>query len=194
MTRRNLFRSLVAIILSTFALPMTAQQGTKQMTPEMLLTLPRVGSYALAPNGKQVVYNVSQPSIQDNNSRTSIYLINSDGSGRTELTAPSAGSEYTPRWSRDGKQIYFMRGTDQGMQLFARTLSDGVERQLTAIDGGIVDYLFSPDETTLLYVQDIKARPVVTDVYPDLDKADARIIEDLMYKHWDEWVLSLIHI
>ena len=172
---------------------MTAQQHTQQMTPELLLTLPRVGSYALAPSGKQVVYNVSQPSIQDNNSRTSIYLINSDGTGRTELTAPSSSSEYTPRWSRDGKQIYFMRGTDQGMQLFARTLSDGVERQLTAIDGGIVDYLFSPDETTLLYVQDIKARPVVTDVYPDLDKADARIIEDLMYKHWDEWVSTMPH-
>ena len=59
MTRRNLFRSLVALILSTLALPMTAQQGTKQMTPEMLLTMPRVGSYALAPNGKQVVYNLS---------------------------------------------------------------------------------------------------------------------------------------
>ncbi len=98
---------------------MTAQQGTKQMTPEMLLTMPRVGSYALAPNGKQVVYNVSQPSIKDNNSRTTLYLINSDGTGRTELTAPSAGSEYTPHWSRDGKQIYFMRGTDQGMQLLA---------------------------------------------------------------------------
>lgn len=193
MTRRNLFRSLVALILTTFALPMTAQQHTQQMTPELLLTLPRVGSYALAPSGKQVVYNVSQPSIQDNNSRTSIYLINSDGTGRTELTAPSSSSEYTPRWSRDGKQIYFMRGTDQGMQLFARTLSDGAERQLTAIDGGIVDYLFSPDETTLLYVQDIKARPVVTDVYPDLDKADARIIEDLMYKHWDEWVSTMPH-
>ena len=82
MTRSNLFRSLVALILSTFAMPMTAQQGTKQMTPEMLLTMPRVGSYALAPNGKQVVYNVSQPSIQDNNSRTTLYLINSDGSGR----------------------------------------------------------------------------------------------------------------
>jgi len=172
---------------------MTAQQHTQQMTPELLLTLPRVGSYALAPSGKQVVYNVSQPSIQDNNSRTSIYLINSDGTGRTELTAPASSSEYTPRWSRDGKQIYFMRGTDQGMQLFARTLSNGVERQLTAIDGGIVDYLFSPDETTLLYVQDIKARPVVTDVYPDLDKADARIIEDLMYKHWDEWVSTMPH-
>ena len=193
MTRRNLFRSLVALILTTFALPMTAQQHTQQMTPELLLTLPRVGSYALAPSGKQVVYNVSQPSIQDNNSRTSIYLINSDGTGRTELTAPSSSSEYTPRWSRDGKQIYFMRGTDQGMQLFARTLSDGAERQLTAIDGGIVDYIFSPDETTLLYVQDIKARPVVTDVYPDLDKADARIIEDLMYKHWDEWVSTMPH-
>jgi prolyl oligopeptidase family protein len=86
-----------------------------------------------------------------------------------------------------------MRATDEGLQLFSRLLSDGRETQHTAIAGGIVDYLFSPDESKLLYVQDIKARPVVTDIYPDLDKAEARIIDDLMYKHWDEWVSTMPH-
>ena len=193
MIGRKLHSGLVALILCTVALPMIAQNKPKQMTPEMLLSMPRVGSYALSPSGKQIVYMVSQPSIKDNNSRTALYLINADGSGRTALTEPSARSEYAPRWSRDGKRIYFMRATDEGLQLFSRLLSDGRETQHTAIAGGIVDYLFSPDESKLLYVQDIKARPVVTDIYPDLDKAEARIIDDLMYKHWDEWVSTMPH-
>ena len=193
MIGRKLHSGLVALILCTVALPMIAQNKPKQMTPEMLLSMPRVGSYALSPSGKQIVYMVSQPSIKDNNSRTALYLINADGSGRKALTEPSASSEYAPRWSRDGKRIYFMRATDEGLQLFSRLLSDGRETQHTAIAGGIVDYLFSPDESKLLYVQDIKARPVVTDIYPDLDKAEARIIDDLMYKHWDEWVSTMPH-
>ena len=193
MIGRKLHSGLVALILCTVALPMIAQNKPKQMTPEMLLSMPRVGSYALSPSGKQIVYMVSQPSIKDNNSRTALYLINADGSGRKALTEPSASSEYAPRWSRDGKRIYFMRATDEGLQLFSRLLSDGRETQHTAIAGGIVDYLFSPDESKLLYVQDIKARPVVTDIYPDLDKAEARIIDDLMYKHWDEWGSTMPH-
>lgn len=193
MIGRKLHSGLVALILCTVALPMIAQNKPKQMTPEMLLSMPRVGSYALSPSGKQIVYMVSQPSIKDNNSRTALYLINADGSGRKALTEPLASSEYAPRWSRDGKRIYFMRATDEGLQLFSRLLSDGRETQHTAIAGGIVDYLFSPDESKLLYVQDIKARPVVTDIYPDLDKAEARIIDDLMYKHWDEWVSTMPH-
>ena len=32
-----------------------------------------------------------------------------------------------------------------------------------------------------------------SDLYPDLDKATGRVIDDLMYKHWDEWVEEIPH-
>ena len=31
------------------------------------------------------------------------------------------------------------------------------------------------------------------DLYPDLPKASGIIVNDLMYKHWDEWVESIPH-
>ena len=31
------------------------------------------------------------------------------------------------------------------------------------------------------------------DKYPDLDKASGMVIDDLMYKHWDEWVQTVPH-
>ena len=31
------------------------------------------------------------------------------------------------------------------------------------------------------------------DKYPDLDKATGMVIDDLMYKHWDEWVQTVPH-
>lgn len=187
---------LASLVLLSGSLAATAQQTattqTKSMTPEMLLTMPRVGGYSLSPDGKQVVYNVSQPSIKDNKSRTFIVLIATDGTHRTVFTPEDGSSEYAPRWSRDGQYVYFTRSTDSGMQLFRRTVA-GAERQVTAVEGGIVDYKFSPDESTLLYVRDLKSRPTTADIYPDLDKATGQVYDDLLYKHWDEWVTTMPH-
>lgn len=38
-----------------------------------------------------------------------IGVINADGTGRTALTSTPLASEQTPRWSRDGKKIVYMR-------------------------------------------------------------------------------------
>src|SRR3989454_3061085 len=42
-----------------------------------------------------------------------IYLINVDGSNRTQITQPTdLGADYEPAWSPDGSKITFTRGTD----------------------------------------------------------------------------------
>lgn len=54
-------------------------------------------------------------------------------------------------------------------------------------------FLLSPDETKVLFFADIKYGQCTVDVYPDLPKATGRIVDDLMYKHWDEWVETIPH-
>ena len=45
----------------------------------------------------------------------------------------------------------------------------------------------------ILYVADIKYGKTVKDKYQDLDKTQGMHIDDLMYKHWDEWVRTITH-
>lgn len=172
--------------------PTLQTSQSSMMTPEMLLTMARIGGFSLSPNGKQVVYSVSLPSIQDNKAKTQLFLVNSDGSGRKALT-DGTRTAISPRWIEGGKRIAYLTVIEGEMQLVS-ILPDGTDqRQVTRIPGGITGYLYSQDGKQLVYTADIKLPNEAKDRNPDLDKISGRIITDLMYKHWDEWVETAPH-
>ena len=165
--------------------PTLQTSQSSMMTPEMLLTMARIGGFSLSPNGKQVVYSVSLPSIQDNKAKTQLFLVNSDGSGRKALT-DGTRTAVSPRWIEGGKRIAYLTVIEGEMQLVS-ILPDGTDqRQVTRIPGGITGYLYSQDGKQLVYTADIKLPNEAKDRNPDLDKISGRVITDLMYKHWDE--------
>lgn len=172
--------------------PTQQTSQSSMMTPEMLLTMARIGGFSLSPNGKKVVYSVSLPSIQDNKAKTQLFLVNSDGSGRKALT-DGTRTAVSPRWIEDGKRIAYLTVIEGEMQLVS-ILPDGTDqRQVTRIPGGITGYLYSQDGKQLVYTADIKLPNEAKDRNPDLDKISGRVITDLMYKHWDEWVETAPH-
>ena len=72
--------------------------------------------------------------------------------------------------------------------------ADGTDRkQISQVENGIGGFRFSPDETKVMFIGSVKYGKTVKDHYPDLDKANAHIVDDLMYKHWDEWVSEIPH-
>ena len=46
----------------------------------------------------------------------------------------------------------------------------------------------------ILFIKSVKLDPTVNDIYKDLPKANARIIDDLMYRHWEAGMIILTHI
>ena len=172
--------------------PTQQTSQSSMMTPEMLLTMARIGGFSLSPNGKQAVYSVSLPSIQDNKAKTQLFLVNSDGSGRKALT-DGTRTAVSPRWIEGGKRIAYLTVIEGEMQLVS-ILPDGTDkRQVSRIPGGITGYLYSQDGKQLVYTADIKLPNEAKDRNPDLDKISGRVITDLMYKHWDEWVETAPH-
>ena len=159
-----------------------------RMTPETLWAMGRIGTSTVSPDGKQIAYTVSYYSVKENKSHLVIYVMNADGSNNTLLTK-TAASEGEPAWIKGGKKLAFVSGG----QVWEMN-PDGTERkQLSNYEGGIDGYMFSPDETKILFISQVKYGQTTADKHPDLDKASGLVIDDLMYKHWDEWVQTVPH-
>ena len=164
----------------------------KKLTPEALWAMGRIGSSTVSPDGKQIAYTVSYYSIKENKSHTVIYVMNADGTNNLLLTT-TADSEMEPAWIKGGRKIAFLSAASGSMQLWEMNPDGSERKQLSAYEGGIDGFKFSPDESKVLFIAQVKYGERTSDLYPDLDKASGRVITDLMYKHWDEWVESIPH-
>ena len=161
------------------------------MTPEVLLALGRVSDPQLSPDGSIILYGVNYQNIKENNSLRNLYICNTDGSGKTQLTNEKK-SVSCARWSKDGSSIYFL----QGGQLYKAAFKAGKlskKVKLSDIPAGIGEYKISPDGQQIIYTSTIKTPAVVqpADTDPALDKAQAYTTENLMYRHWDHWVTEI---
>lgn len=160
---------------------------------DALEALGRVSEPRVSPDGKRVLFGVSYESVPQNKSNRDLYVMNIDGTGVTRITK-TAQSENSAVWIDNGTRIAFVY-TEKGSspQLWVMN-ADGTERHAaTNIEGGIEGFLFSPDQSKVVLISTVKYNRTASDIYPDLPKATGRVIDDLMYKHWDTWVTEIPH-
>jgi dipeptidyl aminopeptidase/acylaminoacyl peptidase len=181
-----------------------------KMTPEILWSLGRIGNVHASPDHKKVLYTVTYADIEKNRFNTDLITVNTNGTNRQRIISSfkkswsfslflggeknvsgnKTNENYNisdVNWRPDGKRITFLLNYEAGKQLF-EMLPNGKEVvQITDIPGGIKGYRYSPDMENLLLVKDVKIDETPNDKYPDLPKAHARIENDLMYRHWDQW-------
>jgi dipeptidyl aminopeptidase/acylaminoacyl peptidase len=163
-----------------------------RMTPEVLWAFGRIGGTQVSKDGKKILYSVSYYSIKENKGNSEIFVMNADGTDKKQITHTTT-REAAAKWMNDNEHIAFLSSETGSMQLWLMKV-DGTERtQISNRDGGINDFLFSPDETKILFIADVKYGERTVDKYPDLPKASGKIVNDLMYKHWDEWVETVPH-
>lgn len=162
------------------------------LTPEVLWSFGRVSGLNVSPDGKKVLYSVSYYSIPENKSNSEIFVMNADGTDKKQITN-SATREVAAKWMNDSEHIAFLSSESGSMQLWKMEADGSNRTQLSERDGDISDFSFSPDESKVLFVADVKYGERTVDKYPDLPKSSGIIVNDLMYKHWDEWTQSVPH-
>ncbi len=163
-----------------------------RLTPEALWAMGRIGGLSVSPDGKKVVYTVAYYSVPQNKSHRVIYTMNIDGTDNRQLTT-SAKSEGEPCWIKGGTKIAYL-SSENGKSEIWEMNADGTDRKvISSYDGDIEGFSFSPDETKILFVAQVKYGERTVDKYPDLPKASGILVTDLMYKHWDEWVETIPH-
>ena len=162
------------------------------MTPEALWAMGRVGSSAASPDAKSIVYGVSYYSVEQNKSHHTLNIMDAKGENDIKLTT-TAANETGAAWIKGGGKIAFLSNESGSNQVWEMN-ADGTERrQLTNDAADIEGFLFSPDETKVILIKRIKIKPTTADVHPDLQLAKGFVVDDLMYKHWDEWLNDAPH-
>lgn len=160
---------------------------------DALEALGRVSEPRVSPDGKRVLFGVSYESVPQNKSNRDLYVMNIDGTGVTRITK-TAQSENSAVWIDNGTRIAFVYAEKGSSPQLWVMNADGTERHAaTNIEGGIEGFLFSPDQSKVVLISTIKYNRTAADIYPDLPKATGRVIDDLMYKHWDTWVTEIPH-
>ena len=164
----------------------------RRMTPEALWAMGRIGSVAVSPDEKQIAYTVSYYSVPQNKSNSEVFVMNADGSANTQITQ-STWKEAQPVWFKDGKKLAFLSSESGSNQVWEMNPNGTERKQLTQYDGDIEGFSFSPDGKRLLFIAQVKTVKSTADRHPDLPEATGIIVDDLMYKHWDEWVTTAPH-
>ena len=141
-----MFRLLLAISLLFFNI-LTAQNRVP-LTHESMWAMKRVGAPEISPDGKWVVFTVTETSYDEKENVTDLWLLASDGSGKARRITSGKSAESGYKWSPDGKQIVFSakREGDEVSQLYLLNIADGGDAQrFTNISTGAAAPSWSPD-------------------------------------------------
>lgn len=160
-----------------------------KLTPEILWKFGRINpEIQLSPDKKTILYEMTRYNLAENNSNTDLFIQPAKGGEAINLTNTPDVSESNAQWRPDGKKIGFLAPDDSSWTQIWEMNPDGSGKiQISSVIGGINGFKYAPDMSKVLYIKDVKLDKTPNEIYPDLPLAEARIIDDMMYRHWNAW-------
>lgn len=185
---RDLSTALSALTIATAGLLAGSVSVAAQdvLTPERLWRIPRVSGPAVSPDGEWVAYTVTRYDLAENRGSADLFVIPVAGGEPLRLTDTPA-SEHGAAWRPDGRWIGYLSAATGSTQLWEIRPDASERRQVTRVPGGIANFRYAPSGSHVSFTRTVELDPDVPDLYRDLPKAEARIIDELMYRHWDSW-------
>lgn len=164
------------------------------LTPEVLEAFGRVANPVVSPDGKTIAFTLSYEDIESNKSNAEIYTVPVEGGEIKRLTT-SAKSENNLQWIDNGKKIAYLKYDDETkvQQIYFMDVASGNSTRVSDVKNGIECFVISPKEDKIVYVSPIDAYNKDKELFKDLPETTGRVVDDLMYKHWDEWVTKIPH-
>jgi len=168
------------------------ENAAKRMTPELLWKLGRLGEAVPSPDGTQIAFTVRRYELAEDKGSSNLFIMNvADDTKVVALEKwPSIGSI---DWidNESGSHLFFEGiNPDDAVssnQAWSMDTKNHDLKQVTSIEGGISNFKVAPTGGKIAFTLDIKLDQKPNEIYADLPKADARIIDQLMYRHWNAW-------
>ncbi len=179
------------LVLSLFVVFTGSAAETHPFSVHDMLAMDRISDPQVSPDGKTVVFVVRVTDLAANRGLTDLWLVGTDGTGLRRLTSHSA-SDVNPRWSPDGKTIYFLSTRSGSSQIWQIAFGGGEATQVTHVPLDAGSFRVSPDGTRIAFSAEVFPGKTVDETVKMLDqqskqKASGKIYDSLLFRHWDTW-------
>ncbi len=184
---------LLMIALATSCVWPAPSWATERMTPERLWQLRRLGSACVNGQGTLVAYAARQYDLKENTGSSELHLFDLRNERDWVVVRDLKAADSLQLVERPGGLRLFYVGLPNGQeenaqaQVWSVDIAGAAPQQVTQCETGVANLKVSPQGTQIAYTTEVKMDATVNDLYQDLPKADARIIDSLMYRHWNEW-------
>jgi len=136
-----------------FASAVTAQTTVATWDPEMQLKVRAVGTPRVSPDGKRMLYTVSEAVTTPEKSEfvSQIWMANVAAKENVQITFGDKSST-NPKWSPDGNWIAFTSNRkDNKNNLYLLSLSGGEAEPLTDVKSAVSNFAWSPDGRSIAF-------------------------------------------
>jgi dipeptidyl aminopeptidase/acylaminoacyl peptidase len=185
-------RALLALLFLVFFRDAAAAASGRPFRFDELARAGRVGGFSVSRDGKWLVYTVGTPDVEENRTRSALWLQPLPGGEPRRLTSGEK-RDSDPAFSPDGSRIAFLSNRDGGSQIYLLDLSGGEPAKASSFPADVNGFRWSPDGKWFVFT---------ADVFPDCpdaacdekkfkerekSKTKARVAERLLFRHWDTW-------
>jgi dipeptidyl aminopeptidase/acylaminoacyl peptidase len=202
MTKRNIRMVIVALLVS--AAVASAQEARRiripakqPLTHETMWLMKRVGAPSVSPDGRSVVFSVTEPAYDEKEQTADLWIVPADGSASPRKLTATKASESDVAWSPDSRRIAFSskREGDEVNQIYVLTVAEAGEAQrVTNVSTGARSPQFRPDGGAILFTStvypgaaDDEANKKAAKEKKD-QKYKVRVYESFPVRNWDRWM------
>ena len=171
--------------------------GKVPLTHEWMWMMKRVGAPVPSPDGKWVVFPVTEPAYEEKDQVSDLWLVPADAGAPPRRLTFSKSAESGAAWSPDSRRLAFSakREGDETNQIYVIDVAAGGEAvRVTSLSTGARSPVWRPDGRALLFTSTVYPGAADDEANKKIaaerkaQKYRARVYERFPIRNWDKWL------
>jgi dipeptidyl aminopeptidase/acylaminoacyl peptidase len=186
-------KKILYAAIAAAALAQAPALNAREMTATDLASMRRLAAPTVSPDGNWAAYQLRETDLAANRGRTDLYLLDLRvaNAEAVRIASEPQHNEHDPRFSADGRHLYYLSNQSGSDQLWRVALPGGAPEQVTTLATDVAGYSLAPtgDRIAIWAERSIACRDFnCADVpAPATGRGSARVYDETFVRHWDTW-------